>query len=84
MGGGVNVNILQLRLTNPTECTNFCDKTLPFTFFPRLQCCQMIYFQTKNPALGKFCLVSVLLGAILSILLQNGLFYGHLVHFVVI
>jgi hypothetical protein len=49
----------------------------------------MVYFQTKNPILGKFWKVLqwkmlVFLGPFLSLLWPNGLFYGHLVHFVVI
>jgi hypothetical protein len=49
----------------------------------------MVYFQTKNPNLGKFWKVLQwkmleVLRASLSILRQNGIFYGHLVHFVVI
>jgi hypothetical protein len=46
------------------------------------QCCQMVYFQTKNYNLGKFwkaCQWKM------SVFLRlNGIFYGHLVHFVVI
>jgi hypothetical protein len=54
-----------------------------------VQCCQMVYFQTKNPNLGKFWKVlqwkmMVFFMAILSILRPNDIFYGHLVHFVVI
>jgi hypothetical protein len=53
------------------------------------QYCQMVEFQTKNPNLGKFWKVlqwemMVFFMAILSILQSNGIFYGHLVHFVVI
>jgi hypothetical protein len=53
------------------------------------QCCQMLYFQTKNPNLCKFGKVLqwkmlVLFVSIWSILRPNGLFYGPLVHFVLI
>jgi hypothetical protein len=53
------------------------------------QCCQMVYFRTKNSNLGKiFEGLSMedvgICTAILSILLPNGIFYGHLVHFVII
>jgi hypothetical protein len=46
-------------------------------------------FQTKNPNLGKFWSVLqwkmlVFLKAVLSILRQNSIFYGHLAHFAVI
>jgi hypothetical protein len=49
----------------------------------------MVYFQTKNPCLGKLWRVLqwmtlVYLIAIWSILRPIGIFYGHLVHFVVI
>jgi hypothetical protein len=49
----------------------------------------MVYFQTKDPNLGKFWRVwqwkmLVVFRAILSILQTNGIVYGHLVHFVVI
>jgi hypothetical protein len=53
------------------------------------QGCQMVYFQTKNPNLGKF--LSALDGkmliyfeAIWNILQTFGIFYGHLLHFVFI
>jgi hypothetical protein len=51
------------------------------------QCCQMVYFQTKNPNLGKFWKVFPwktlkFFIAILSILWPNGIFNGQLVHFV--
>jgi hypothetical protein len=54
-----------------------------------LQCCQMVYFQTKNIYLGKFWKVLklkmlVFFMAILSTLRQNGIIDCHLVHFVVI
>jgi hypothetical protein len=52
------------------------------------QGCQMVYFQTKNTNLGKFwralqwkILVNFI--TIWSILLQLGIFYDHLVYFVV-
>jgi hypothetical protein len=53
------------------------------------QCCQMVYFQTKNPDLGKFWKVLqwktlVFFSIILSILRPNVVFYGHLLHLVVI
>jgi hypothetical protein len=56
------------------------------------QWCQMAYFQTKNPNLGKFWKVLqwnlygyfVYFSAKLYILWPNCIFYGHLVHFVVI
>jgi hypothetical protein len=49
----------------------------------------MVYFQTKNPNLGNFWRVLQLMMlvhfmAIRTILLPLGIFYGHLVHFVVI
>jgi hypothetical protein len=49
----------------------------------------MVYFQTKNPNLGKFCRVLqwkmlVNLIDIWHILRTFGIFYGHLVYFVVI
>jgi hypothetical protein len=49
----------------------------------------MVYFQTKNPNLGKFWKVLQwnmfgIFRAILSILLPNCIVYGHLVQFVVI
>jgi hypothetical protein len=49
----------------------------------------MLYFQTQNPNLGKFWKVLqlkmlVIFMSISSILWPNGIFYGHLVHFVVI
>jgi hypothetical protein len=47
----------------------------------------MVYFQTKNRTLGKFLENLVkedVCMAIVSILLPNGIFYGHLVHFMVI
>jgi hypothetical protein len=53
------------------------------------QCCQMVYFQTKNPNFGQI-LKGLEMGdveifmTILSILRPNKIFYGHLVHFVVI
>jgi hypothetical protein len=46
------------------------------------QCCQKVYFQTKNPNLGKFW--KVLQGKMLVFLCPFSLFYGHLVHLVVI
>jgi hypothetical protein len=54
-----------------------------------VQCCQMVYFQTENPNLGKFWKVLQwkmfgIFRAILSISRPTGIFYGHLVHFVVI
>jgi hypothetical protein len=56
---------------------------------PYSQCCQMVYFQTKNPNLGKIpkrscngrCWYFII---IVSVLQPNGIFYGHLVHLVVI
>jgi hypothetical protein len=53
------------------------------------QRCQMVYFQTKNPNLGKFwrflkCKILAKLLTIWSILRQLEIFYGHLVYFVVI
>jgi hypothetical protein len=53
------------------------------------QRCQMVYFQTKNTNLGKFWKVLQwkmfgIFRAIMSTLQPNGLFYGDLVHFVVI
>jgi hypothetical protein len=49
----------------------------------------MVHFQTKNPNLGKFWKVLQwkmfgIFRAILSISRPTGVFYGHLVHFVVI
>jgi hypothetical protein len=48
-----------------------------------LQCCQMVYFQTQNPNLGKFWNVlqlrMLLLLPLCSTLRQNGIFYFHLV-----
>jgi hypothetical protein len=55
-----------------------------------MQGCQTIYFQTKNPSLGKFWstlhrLENVFyLMVILNILQTLGIFYDHLIHFVVI
>jgi hypothetical protein len=51
--------------------------------------CQMVYFQTKNPNLGKFCNVLqrkmlVFLRPFCLIIRPNGMLYGHLEHFVVI
>jgi hypothetical protein len=46
------------------------------------QGCQMAYFRTKNPNLGK--LLRVYFMAIWSILWPSGLFYDHLVYFVAI
>jgi hypothetical protein len=48
-----------------------------------------VYFQTKNPNFGKLWRALrwkklVFFMAILSILRPNGIFYSHLVHFVVI
>jgi hypothetical protein len=53
------------------------------------QGCQMLYFQTKNPNLGRFwsalqCKMLVNSKAFWSILLPLGKAYGHLVHSVVI
>jgi hypothetical protein len=53
------------------------------------QGCQMVYFQTKNPNLGKFwramlCKIFVYFMDIWHILRSIGVFYDHLVHFVVI
>jgi hypothetical protein len=47
-----------------------------------IRCCQMVYFLTKNPNLGKVWMV--LQSILQSILRPNGIFYGHLVHFVII
>jgi hypothetical protein len=41
-----------------------------------LQGCQMVCFQTKNPNLGKF-------GGSCNRRYEDGIFYGHLVHFTV-
>jgi hypothetical protein len=54
-----------------------------------MQGCQMVYFQTKNPNLGKFWSVlqwkmSAHFMAIRSILPRFGIFYGHFIYFVVI
>jgi hypothetical protein len=48
----------------------------------RGQGCQMVYFQTKNPKMGKFCRVLpwkmlVYFMAFLNILRQFGIFVGH-------
>jgi hypothetical protein len=53
------------------------------------QGCQMVYFQTNNPNLGKFLTVLhwtilVYFADIWFILWPIGTFYGHLVYFVVI
>jgi hypothetical protein len=53
------------------------------------QCCQMVYFKTKNLNLGKFWKVLqwkmlVIFMAISSILRSNGILYDQLVHFHVI
>jgi hypothetical protein len=50
------------------------------------QCCQRVHFQTENTNLGKFWMMEMLLFfmAILSILRQTGIFYAHLVRFVLI
>jgi hypothetical protein len=53
------------------------------------QCCQMVYFQTKDPNLGKFWTVLqwkmlVFFTAIVSTLRPNVIFWGNLVHLVVI
>jgi hypothetical protein len=75
-----------------------CDHNLKCIFcififisvpFPGRQCCQVVYFQAKNPNLGKVCKVLqwktlVFSMANLSILRPNGIFYGRWVHFVVI
>jgi hypothetical protein len=50
------------------------------------RCCQVVYFQTKNPNLSKFleCLAIEYIGifmALLSILRPNGILYCYLVHF---
>jgi hypothetical protein len=68
-----------------------CGKVgkMPFQHYGRNQGCQMVYFQTKNPNLGKFWRVLqwkmlVYFFTIWSILRPIGIFYGHLVYFVVI
>jgi hypothetical protein len=64
----------------------FCNR---FNYFEQLQGCQMLHFQTKNPNLGTFWWV--LQWKMLEyfifiryILQQFGIFYGHLVYFLVI
>jgi hypothetical protein len=59
------------------------------SFATNMQGCQTVYFQTKNPNLGKFWRVSqrkmlVYFITIWSILRPIGMFYGNLVYFVVI
>jgi hypothetical protein len=54
-----------------------------------VQACQMVYFRTQNPNLGKFCRVVqwkmlVYFMLIWFILWSFGIFYGHLVYFMVI
>jgi hypothetical protein len=53
------------------------------------QGCQMVYFQTKNPNLGKFWRaldwkMLIYFMAIWNILWRFGIFYDHLVHFIFI
>jgi hypothetical protein len=62
--------------------------------FPKIETvsarrCQVVYFQTKNPILGKFCRLLqwktlVYFMDIWSILRTFGIFNGHLVNFVAI
>jgi hypothetical protein len=47
---------------------------------PVSQCCQMAYFQTKNPNLGKFW--KVLQWKMLVFLVPFCLFYGQMLYFV--
>jgi hypothetical protein len=66
------------------------------TIFCRVQGCQMAYFQTQNPNLGKFLRVWhwkmlvyfmaiwYIFMAIWYILWPFGIFYGHLVYFMAI
>jgi hypothetical protein len=73
-----------------SEVDNRCD-VAKRKLYDRIsmQGCQMIYFQTENPNLGKFwsmlqwkTLVNFI--ATWSKLRPIGLFYGHLIYFVVI
>jgi hypothetical protein len=41
-------------LTKPNWSVYQLVYALPFTCVPLMQCCQMLYFQTKKPNLGKF------------------------------
>jgi hypothetical protein len=66
----------------------FPPKTMEMPHFR--QGCQMEYFQTKIPNLGKFCRIlkfKMMVGIFLIILfiaLSFGIFCGHLVHFMLI
>jgi hypothetical protein len=72
---------IQLIISRPISCL--------VRFFSPDQGCQMVCFQTKNPNLGKFWgflqwKIFVYFMTIWSILRTLEIFYGHLVHFVVI
>jgi hypothetical protein len=51
---------------------------------PSEQGCQMVYFQTKNPNLGKFWRALNWTMVIYFMAIWNGIFFYHLVHFVFI
>jgi hypothetical protein len=62
---------------------------LLWEYFGKLQGCQMVYFQTKNPDLGKFkrtldWKMLIYFMVIWNILETFGIFYDHLVHFLLI
>jgi hypothetical protein len=76
---GVNIKWIPFTKQRLINFQLFKDRV---SHFPPGQGCQMAYFQTKNPNLGKFWrLLQWKMGVIWSILWPFGLFYGRLVYF---
>jgi hypothetical protein len=80
---------LLIHLSKSTPSSNSFRSLKSICILYIQQGCQMVYFQTQNPNLGKFWRVLdgkmlLYLMAIWNVLWTFGIFYDHLVHFVFI